>query len=286
MTIATFCRDELLAHGPLTLDELGARASAAGVTRAADPASAVRTAMRGRELELRDGRWVSPLFLLEGRCLTTPVLPIMGGDVPRDSSEEDLELLHRAARLGPIPLAGGGYLRQYGYHRWWKCTATLPEPGEDELLCFRVDHGELAISTLSVSELVPLPSTVAEQLDLAARSRRSWYADTATAVATRLAELVLEDPQLLRTPAPPLSRAVSTLGEQAQEREMQRRREPDWLYEDRRRPLSYPLHLSDEHAWKLDQLADDEQLLPYEWVERAIDLRYRDEHEPRLRLLP
>lgn len=42
MTIASFCRDLLLASGPLPLDVLATKAAAAGVTTARDPAAAVR----------------------------------------------------------------------------------------------------------------------------------------------------------------------------------------------------------------------------------------------------
>ena len=286
MSIASFCRDELLAYGPLTADDLGERAAAAGVTRAASPRNAVLSAMRGREVELSDGRWVSPLYVLEGRCLTTPLLPLMTSDVPHDSNEEDLALLHRAARLRPIPLVGGGYLRHYGYNRWWKSSARLPEAASDELLCLRVTNGELAISTVHDSELATPDRAVVGKLDDATGPRRNWYDDATTAVVTRLAELILADPSLMRQPGPPLSRQVGALRRVVERREEQRLRSRCWLPEDSWQFQGLTLHLSDDHALRLDRLAALDGLLPYEWVERQIDRVALNALQPQLRLVP
>lgn len=93
MTIASFCRDELLAHGPLTLDDLAARAVTAGVTRAANPTSTVRQAIQYDELE----RW-QPYAHREP-----------GGLVALRITDQQAELLQRIARALydelPDPLA-------------------------------------------------------------------------------------------------------------------------------------------------------------------------------------
>lgn len=65
----------LLADGPAAADELGRRLSAAGTTRARDPAAAVRRATREdpRVVHLVDGRLASVDQALSGRELTTVV---------------------------------------------------------------------------------------------------------------------------------------------------------------------------------------------------------------------
>jgi hypothetical protein len=62
MTIATFCRDELLAHGPLTLDELTDRAVRAGVTRSTTPRSSVGSAIRSWDEPCYVEPWDDGLF--------------------------------------------------------------------------------------------------------------------------------------------------------------------------------------------------------------------------------
>ena len=48
MTIHAFCREQLMTHGPLTLETLTDLAVAAGVTRSATPLAGVRESLRGR----------------------------------------------------------------------------------------------------------------------------------------------------------------------------------------------------------------------------------------------
>lgn len=239
MTIATFCRDELLASGPLTLDELAARALRAGVTRSSDPRAAVRRAMQHRELELAGERWVTPLWLLEGRCLTTPALGIREWTCdPRDTSEQDLGLLRLAVRLAPIPLAGGGYLRSRNPWGGWRSSTRLPEPRAGELLCLRLRGGVLEPSVIPAAVTrTPDAARVGAALDAIVPSHRyGWRAGTA--VLQRLAELVLADDALLRSPLPPLSECCALLAAERARQEALEEEDPwddlwgDELWED------------------------------------------------------
>ena len=124
MTISTFCRDQLLTHGPLPLQTLADLAAEAGTTTARDPAAAVRGAIAYKEVQLADGRWATPMWLLEGRILTVRQLPIFdedlnegyealldaglcledpGPDSHLDGTHHDLALLALAARSGSLP---------------------------------------------------------------------------------------------------------------------------------------------------------------------------------------
>jgi hypothetical protein len=219
MTIASFCRDELLAHGPLTLDTLATRAVAAGATRAANPASAVRQAIQYDELELADGRWVTPLQLLEGRCLTTPSL--RGDDL--DTSDLDLDLLRLAARGRPIPIRGGGELARSRYDGGWDLPDAVADPGPDELLCLRIEGGELVIATIAARDTESLPSRrfVAALNSSSRRDLPSWPRSGSTNGV--VADLVTGDDSLLRAPAPPLSWCSDELRKEVARREASRR---------------------------------------------------------------
>jgi hypothetical protein len=217
MTIATFCRDELLAHGPLTLDELAGRASRAGVTQALNPRGSVGSAIRHREVELSDGRWVTPLWLLEGRCLTTPALGIPEWTCdPRDTSRYDLGLIELAASLAPIPLVGGGMLRRRNYNGGWKSSVALPEPRHGDLLCFRVTGGALEVTMIPTATTDTLQAArVSKLLNTLVPPRFYDYRwQAGTAVNQRLAELILTDDTLLRSPVPPLSECSDLLAEE------------------------------------------------------------------------
>jgi hypothetical protein len=283
MTIATFCRDQLLAHGPLTADDLGQRAAAAGVTRAASPRSAVMSTMHGREIQLPDDRYVTPLWLLEGRCLTTPALglPEWSCD-PRDTSQQDLGLLHVALNLAPVALVGGGYLRQYGWHGRWTCNRPLPEPTPDELICVRVTGGELELTTIGKDAVASPEPAVVAALNQAADDRRWSYSyDTGTAVNRALAELILADAALLRSPLPPLHTFVDALG-----REVRAMEQTDLVLDDASDTGFVELRLHLDLARRLERIAELEGLTSAEWVERQIDLHAYRHLQPPLRLVP
>jgi hypothetical protein len=287
MTIASFCRDQLLAHGPLTLDELGTRASRAGVTASSDPRNAVRSAMKHREVELHGERMVTPLWLLEGRCLTTRNLDLSGeGD---DRRSYDLGLLDLALSLGPIPFVDGGTLRRTGYDGAWKCTGRLPEPGDDELLCFRVVGRALEVTTVPAAA-VTCPDPLRTALDVPEPRYRDYRWSTAGVVHRRLSEAVLADDALLREPAPPLSSCCPMLAAEAERELVERRagwyRQP-WYDEPCDHGPALNLRLTDEEEWTLQRLASAAGLGLETWLQCALEAcRARAPRERWLRALP
>ena len=255
MTIATFCRDELLAHGPLTLDDLAARASHAGVTRSSDPRAAVRQAMHHRELELDHERWVTPLWLLEGRCLTTPALGIPEWTCdPRDTSQYDLGLLERAANLAPLKLVGGGTLSRRSLWGPWKSSVRLPEPRHGELLCFRVTGGAVEVTKIPAVATDVLDAVrVKEALDTIAPRRGVYSWNACTAVNQRLAELVLTNDTLLRSPVPPLSVCSALLAEEVARIERARDAEYADPWWDEPSHADDPMDAVELRAWPPDR---------------------------------
>lgn len=230
MTISSFCHDLLLAGGPLPLESLARRAADAGVTRARDPEAAVRSAIADAEVQLPDGRWTTPLHLLEGRILTARRLPLC--DAPWfedriDGTEYDVAPLDRALRSGPVPLAGGGELRRSrSYGAEWIAPKGWPDVdvGSDELLGLRIRGGTLHLEVVPVTEAL---HSEGEQLARALghlRSRDLWsYWRTDDIAATLWARLAT-DAELLTRPTPPLSRCVPALAEtlRARREELQR----------------------------------------------------------------
>ena len=107
MTISSFCRDQLLAHGPLPLQTLADLAADAGKTTARDPAAAVRTALAYKEIQLADDRWATPLWLLEGRILTVHRLPIVDEWAAPDVDDGYDALLDAGLSLEDPDLADG-----------------------------------------------------------------------------------------------------------------------------------------------------------------------------------
>lgn len=229
MTIASFCHDLLLTEGPLPLPTLACRASAAGVTRARDPEAAVRSAIGQAQVQLPDGRWQTPLRLLEGRILTVGRLPLRGApwtDDHVDGVEYDVAPLDRALRCGPVPLGGGGELRRRGgYRSEWIAPRGWPglEVGHDELLGLRIRAGALHLERVPVTAALRAEGErLAEALDDAGRPGRwsYWHSDDVVAdLWSRLAA----DPDLLAQPAPPLSRCVPAFAEELAARREQRR---------------------------------------------------------------
>jgi hypothetical protein len=174
MTIASFCRD-LLASGPLPLDVLAERSAAAGVTTARDPAVAVRSALAYKQVLLADGRWATPLWLLEGRVLTVQALPfadvwpdedwLVEDPAAPDGSRYDLALLDAAAHSSSVPLAEGGFLHRSSYGTGLRAPREWPglRPGRGQLIGLRIRNGELH------AELVPLTERLHRAGDRLAR---------------------------------------------------------------------------------------------------------------------
>ena len=245
MTIASFCREQLLTHGPLSLDELTERAVAAGVTRAKNPHAAVAEALRYRERQLLDGRWVTPLWLLEGRCLTAASLPYRMrwyGEV-----DPDLGLLGDA-----IPTREPNELEGVGDRR--------------TLLCLSVKDRQVTVTR------VPHPQQFQVVVDLAARlaalTRKPAYGDLRVPALRAVAQLMVDDPSTFGTPLPPLSSWVPTLVEDELRREEVERQMQE-LHDQWRRTVQ--VGLDDCTAIEVQLAAERARVSVEEWTRNAID---------------
>jgi hypothetical protein len=284
MTISAFCRDQLLAHGPLPLETLAELAAGAGTTTARDPASAVRSAIAYKEVLLADGRWATPLWLLEGRILTACRLPLVDtwpesdlGDedaspydpyledpdleeVPH-GSRHDLALLNLAIKSSSVPLATGGLLRGSPYGGGWRVPKGWPgmHPGRDQLLGLRVHEGQLHVELVPVTdELHSAGRRLARELGPLTARGQSWAGEDSLVsqnLAGALWNRMAADPEFLTSPVPPFSRCIPSLALAA-------RREHDRRVAEasRWRPqLDLPADLQRvavQQAWSSGQLLD------------------------------
>lgn len=282
MTISAFCRDQLLAQGPLSLETLADLAAGAGRTTARDPAASVRSALASKEVLLADGRWATPLWLLEGRIVTARRLPLVQewpdlepGDeddhVPAyedpfldevpDSSRHDLVLLDLAAKSTSLPLAAGGLLRSSRCGGGWQVPKGWPgvRPGRDQLLGLRVRGGQIDV------ELVPVTGELRAAGDRLARDLGSLDAATpywgpedfrvSQTLAAALWNRMAADPSFLTSPVPPLSRCIPNLASA-----LRRERDRSAAEASRWRPqLDLPAALQRiavQGAWRSDQRLD------------------------------
>lgn len=225
MTISSFCRDLLLLHGPLPLDVLAGRAVEAGVTTARDPLSSVRSALAYKEVLLDDGRWATPLWLLEGRVLTTCTLaPDDWVDPFGDELSEvagdphDLALLDAALRSGVLPLAAGGELRRPSYGTAWRTPKGWPgvRPGTRELLGLRIRDGRLHVEIVPLTAQVRLAGEqLAHQLGPLDPRKQGWWTTSDVQVSQELTALLWNrmaaEAAFLTSPVPPLSQCIPPL---------------------------------------------------------------------------
>lgn len=235
MTISSFCRDQLLAHGPLPLQVLVDRTAHAGVTTARDPVAAVRGAIAGKEVLLADGRWATPLWLLEGRILTTCGLPLVDGwsdvgyesaaddgslpfplDVP-DGDRHDLALIDAALRSSALTLASGGLLRRSPYGSGWRAPKGWPgeRPGRHELLGLRVRDGQLHVERVPATRaLRAAGEQLAHDIGRLDPCEHGWVSTDVRVSQELTAALwnrMAADPTFLTSPVPPLSRCIPSL---------------------------------------------------------------------------
>lgn len=242
MTISTFCRDQLLAQGPLSLETLTDLAVDAGKTTAQHPVSAVRSAIAYKEVLLADGRWATPLWLLEGRILTArrllldepwPELAIDDErvdvlaeqlfwdepelhDVP-DGTHHDLALLSFAARAHAVPLAAGGLLRSSRYGSGWRPPKGWPgaRPGHGELFGLRVREGLLHVEVVPMTdELFAAGDRLAHTLGPLAAPARYWSTEDSRVsdnLSSALWNRMANDPAFLTSPVPPFSECIPSL---------------------------------------------------------------------------
>jgi hypothetical protein len=242
MTISSFCRDQLLAHGPLPLQTLADLAAHAGKTTARDPAAAVRNAIAYKEIQLADDRWATPLWLLEGRVLTARRLPIVEGGTDHDlddgydglrdaapfledpdvadgidGTRHDLALLDLAARSRPLALAAGGLLHSNRYGSGWRVPRGWPalRLGRDQLLGLRVREGQVHVELVPANdELYRAGHLLAGELGPLDAPRLYWSTEDSLVsdnLVIALWNRMAVDPTFLTSPVPPLSQCIPPL---------------------------------------------------------------------------
>jgi hypothetical protein len=209
MTIAQFCVDLLAERGPLSAEALGQACGDARVSGAQKPAHSVVSALAGerRVVRLADRRYVRTIDLLEGRWLTTHLLPF--GEVAVS--------VNLAAIAGPLrhglPLASGGrlYLHRYGGElvgpKGW-----LPPVEPDEVLGVHVTGGALELRALRLDHQADLAG-----VDLARRlltvTEPMLPLASEHGFGCALLRLMHTDPGILREPVPPLCDLLPPLHE-------------------------------------------------------------------------
>lgn len=218
MTISSFCHDLLRENGPLALDELTRLVVDAGKTTARTPENAVRSAIGLNAVELADGRWASPVQLLEGRWLTTRHLGRFTSSWYDDEpihTRHDLAPLQYALRAAAIPLAAGGVLQRSPYGLRGPDRWPSLECGPDHFYGVVMRDGVLHVDVVDNS---PSLRTRGHVLALAIGrldpSQRRWSdgVDTvSTDLHARLWELFAAGSSTLTEPAPPLSECVPKL---------------------------------------------------------------------------
>jgi hypothetical protein len=215
-SLRTFLDDALQLRGPSTVEELAVLACAGGVTRAQNPAVAVRAALGQAEtaIPLPDGRWTCAAWLLDGAVLTHRVRSPTDGrrDLwPRNDVFPLDPLLPRG-----LPLVDGGNVTVADSHRS-RTLVLLGPPGwlpavpAGTLLALRWHAGSLSVAPTEVD-----PSAVADQIAMLREAFgyhremtpvRRWQSPPAAAVLGAL----LETPGLLTAALPPLGEILGDL---------------------------------------------------------------------------
>ncbi len=282
MTISSFCLDQLRTAGPLTLDALTELAVAENVTTARNPAGSVRSAVAPHAVQLRDGRWASPLALLEGRVLTTATCQDPSVR-PLGSLDHDLELLRAAVRERAIPLAHGGSLRASTYGPL-NLQDVMTGTAEQALLGLRLVDGVLHVEHLPLTaEMRQAGRLLADALGpLKPRARTYWSTDlhdVASNLSAALWDRLAADPDFLTSPVPPLSHCIPALAHALQlEREQAQERALRWYAR---------LDLPTEVRWAAERGADLSGATLDDWLStfvaqslRELGESYDDEEDP------
>ena len=190
----------LLADGPAAPDELGAALARGGVTRARDPASAVRRATRDdpRIIQIADGRLASAAGALSGLDLAT-VVTVEAAAAGAVEVEPD---------LAPLAMLGIG-----------PAIALPAGIAAGEAIAVRLeDAGRRRVSVRRLGGLSPraadeeaLLSAISERLSRWT-PERPWVAPPVTHLATIAASVAAVDAGALRAAGRPLSQVLSEAG--------------------------------------------------------------------------
>lgn len=231
--MATFCANYILDHEASSLDVLATAAREEKITRARDPLTTVRTAIRHdpRLIELPDGRWQCGLRLLAGNTLTHRVRAATSG---RDVLFLGVEAAPLIAFLehGPLKLVDGGEVTMRSRHRstWSGPPVALGPPGwlpdlpADALVGLAWSSAGLTVSTVDIASARAAPrndATTTPQDDPRAERVRTVLArhaqgglrfDTYPHSTPPLARIIwsalLEVPDLFAEPVLPLDEVL------------------------------------------------------------------------------
>jgi hypothetical protein len=200
-TIAQFCVELLAERGPLSAELLGQGCAKTRVTTSRDPARAVVSALahERRVVRLGDRRYARVLDLLEGRWLTTHL-------VPYPHVEVGLNLVPLAGPLAHgLPLSSGGVLRTHPYSvELTGPQGWLPPLDPDELLGVRLTGGELEVRGLRLDDDADAAGEDLARRVLTLTPQRVFPGAEAHDVGRTLLRLMHTDPDILREPIPPL----------------------------------------------------------------------------------
>ncbi len=209
--IVIFCSDLINASGPLTPDELGPQVRAAGLTKAANPANAIRTALRQSPVmvQLPDGRFDSARRMLDGVALTHRVRFATKGRQVLYAGPELAVLDQILVHEGSLALTSGGAITSsFGeFSGWCGPPDWLPDVPAESLLAFRFRNGRLAVEPVPYE--LPLASPEVERLRLVLRrylmtSDHLDYWRSHHTLGKVMLRALAEVPDLLVDPLPPL----------------------------------------------------------------------------------
>src|SRR5262245_28343035 len=190
----------LLADGPAAADQLGAALARGGVTRARDPAAAVRRATRDdpRIIQIADGRLASVAGALSGLDLATVVT-----DEAAAAGAVEVE-----PDLAPLAMIGIGpeLALPAGIGAGEAIAVRLEDPARRRLTVRRLD----GLSPRLGDEAAIL-SAVSERLGRW-RPDRPWVAPPVTHLATVAASVAALDTGALRAAGRPLSQVLADAG--------------------------------------------------------------------------
>ncbi len=213
--IVTFCADQINASGPLTPDDLGARAAGAGLTKSGNPAASVRTALRQSPVmvQLPDGRFDSARRMLDGAALTHRVRYATKGRQVIFAGPELAMLDQLLVHEGSLALSAGGAISlSFGeFGGWCGPPDWLPDVRADALLAFRLRSGRVAVEPVLDEPSLSSPATERLRVVL----RRYLRADDGLSqrqsqhtLGAMMLRALAEVPDLLIEPLPPLDEVL------------------------------------------------------------------------------
>jgi len=213
--IVSFCSDLIASTGPIQLDDVADQVRAAGLTRAADPVTRIRSALQQSPVmfHLPDGRFDSARRMLDGAALTHRVRYATKGRQVLFAGPELAVLDQILVHEGSLALTSGGALvTSVGEMPGW-CgpPGWLPDVPADTLLAFRLRAGALSVEPV-IGELHAAGEQVERLRQVLRRHLRSFDSfderGSQRTLGRVLLRAVAEVPDLLADPLPPLDEVL------------------------------------------------------------------------------